>query len=210
MTYDVTNAKEVRLRAPLHYLSGIRTPTFVIGGAKSDFMSLVELNNSTNNPLVQFLLVEGADHFNVLRPCNDLIARKIAVLEGAESLEIQLEELVAAVADRQQAELEADDLATLAKARRTGLDITERHLIGFRLLARNKNRWTKAATAARKLGFGVEEIRAPEGWGGLTHYLLVATKRLHLDKLSALFSASRTMTKIAAEHHCQYDGWDPE
>jgi dipeptidyl aminopeptidase/acylaminoacyl peptidase len=76
--FDTKNPRELELRAPIRWIHAIKTPTFVIEGTRGNAGSLYEMREVSENPLVQFLPVEGADHFNVLAPANRLIAKKLA------------------------------------------------------------------------------------------------------------------------------------
>jgi acetyl esterase/lipase len=80
--FDTSNPREVKLRSPGHWLGSIRTPTFVFEGTPGNLHSLQVMSRATNNPMVHFLPVHGADHLTVLGPTNSLIARKILHDDG--------------------------------------------------------------------------------------------------------------------------------
>src|SRR5262249_35111478 len=75
--YNSRDEQENRLRSPIYYLSDIRTPAFVIEGNNGNIDSLHELKESNKSSLVQFIEVEGKNHFSVLAPVNNLLAQKI-------------------------------------------------------------------------------------------------------------------------------------
>jgi acetyl esterase/lipase len=75
--FDTSNPREVALRSPGRWLNSIRSPTFVIEGTDGNIGSLQAMQRSSTNPVVHFLPVQGATHFTVLAPTNQLIARKI-------------------------------------------------------------------------------------------------------------------------------------
>ena len=69
--------RETSLRAPINWLSSVRSRVFVIEGQQGNISSLIELKQKSTNPLISFLAVNGASHFSVLAPSNELIAKKI-------------------------------------------------------------------------------------------------------------------------------------
>jgi acetyl esterase/lipase len=95
------DAKEIRLRSPIHWLDGIRSPTFVLEGRQGNAMSIQMMKTRTKNPKVSFQVVEGADYFNVLAPVNRLLASKILADTGPTcQITLTAAELNAAVKSR--------------------------------------------------------------------------------------------------------------
>jgi dipeptidyl aminopeptidase/acylaminoacyl peptidase len=74
---DRSNTREVELRSPGNWLHSIRTPTFVFEGSGGNAFALETMRRSATNSRVSFYLVQGADHFSILAPVNQLIARSI-------------------------------------------------------------------------------------------------------------------------------------
>ena len=89
--FDTSNPREVALRSPGRWLSSIKRPTYVIEGTGGNLSSLEAMKRSSTNPLVHFLTVQGATHFNVLAPINELIAKKIVNDKGTK-IELTLAE----------------------------------------------------------------------------------------------------------------------
>ena len=77
--------RELRLRAPRHWLEAIRTPTYLIEGGEppGNIGELEELCALTRNPWVHCVPVAGKDHFSVLQPVNQALAARIAVGDDA-------------------------------------------------------------------------------------------------------------------------------
>jgi acetyl esterase/lipase len=93
---EMPSDEELELRAPIRWLHSIQSRTFVIEGAGGNIRALNQLEQASTNPAVQFLPVEGADHFNILAPATKLIASKILADTGmTTNLEITEEELAA-------------------------------------------------------------------------------------------------------------------
>lgn len=102
LPFDVSNDKELELRAPMRWLSGIQTPTYVFEGdgetGNIDSLRLMKIANT--NPKVQFFEVKGRDHFSALAPVNTFLARQIvAAAKSAGDVQITQAALDAAVKD---------------------------------------------------------------------------------------------------------------
>lgn len=78
-------AWEERSRAPIEWLSSIRSPVLVIEGRgfATNVEDLRAMRAANSNPQVQFIEVMDAGHFSVLAPMNELIARAILADTGA-------------------------------------------------------------------------------------------------------------------------------
>ena len=77
---DPTNKREMALRRPVAWLDSVQAPLHVFEGASgpvSNLGDLRSLQRATHNPQLHFHPVVGANHFSVLAPTNQLIARKI-------------------------------------------------------------------------------------------------------------------------------------
>jgi hypothetical protein len=83
---SLSDEREIRLRSPGYWLGSIRGPVFVFEGdhdANTDQDEL--LRESSKNPKAQFFVVPRADHFSVLAPTTELIAKKILADTGAQT-----------------------------------------------------------------------------------------------------------------------------
>lgn len=84
LPFDTSNPREIELRSPRHWLTSVRTPTFVIEGAlEGNVESLQALASASTNPQLHFLLAQGASHFSVLAPVCRLLAEKVVHDTGA-------------------------------------------------------------------------------------------------------------------------------
>ncbi|MBC8026001.1 MAG: prolyl oligopeptidase family serine peptidase [Steroidobacteraceae bacterium] len=72
------DARELRLRSPIHWVAGISTPTYLIEGDSSpgNADDLEELC-APRNPLVHCIPAAGFDHFSVLWPLSRTIAARL-------------------------------------------------------------------------------------------------------------------------------------
>lgn len=77
LTFSTANKKELQLRNPIQWLHAIRNPTFVIEGTRGNQIPLRNLRAKNSNKNIHFHIINRKDHFSVLRPMNDLLARKV-------------------------------------------------------------------------------------------------------------------------------------
>lgn len=68
---------EAKLRAPTWFVQEITTPTFIIEGEEGGNGPYDELQEARGSAPITVLMVPGANHFNVLRPGSELVARAI-------------------------------------------------------------------------------------------------------------------------------------
>ena len=84
LPFDLSNRRELELRAPVRWLSSIKSPVYVFEGtSKGNLEELKTLEKASKNPLVHFFPVQGASHFSVLAPITAFLATKILADQGA-------------------------------------------------------------------------------------------------------------------------------
>ncbi len=77
---------------------------FVVEGNRGgNLRSLQAMKKATNNPKLKFLVVQGATHFNLLAPLNELIAKKIVAKKGPNPISLEESELNRAFAGERSA-----------------------------------------------------------------------------------------------------------
>ncbi|MDQ8197468.1 alpha/beta fold hydrolase [Pelagicoccus enzymogenes] len=69
--------KEQYLRAPIHHLTSIKSPTYIIEGIDGNHHSLLALEAVNKNPLVRTITVRDSDHFQLIHPVNTIFAQAI-------------------------------------------------------------------------------------------------------------------------------------
>jgi dipeptidyl aminopeptidase/acylaminoacyl peptidase len=86
LPFDISDQKEVELRSPGYWMASVQSPLWIIEGVNDgNIDSLRAMKNSSPNAKAHFVEVQGADHFGVLAPTNELIAQKILQDTGATS-----------------------------------------------------------------------------------------------------------------------------
>jgi alpha/beta superfamily hydrolase len=80
---DLSDAQEMRLRSPGAWLASVQSPLLVIEGAtgRGNVEELELMRDASTNPLVTFVAVRGRDHFSVIAPVTELLAKKIVAGE---------------------------------------------------------------------------------------------------------------------------------
>ncbi|MHC4601220.1 MAG: ribonuclease E inhibitor RraB [Planctomycetota bacterium] len=151
--------------------------------------------------------MRGADHFNVLGPANEVIARKISRLDGETVLSFYSQELRIEFDAVQTALREADDLETLASLRRGRIDLETDQLTRHYLWSVNKRLLNLVVNGCKRKGFDPGAVEERKDRDGETFYVLVISKRVKLADLKAVFAASKTAKKLAETYRVEYDGW---
>jgi acetyl esterase/lipase len=92
------DSKEAELRSPRYWLDAIRVPTYVFEGADGGNVDAAQLlGESSSNPRLNVIGIAGTDHFSVLAPINEVIAKELVADVGdIDALEITDAELAAA------------------------------------------------------------------------------------------------------------------
>ncbi len=85
--FDLNDEYAVKLRSPSHWLSGVRCRTLVIEGQEQGNMDSLMRMNATNlitakNDHVLFYGLIGGNHFSVLAPLNEYLAKQIVADTG--------------------------------------------------------------------------------------------------------------------------------
>jgi len=79
LVFDAGDKREAALRAPIRWMQGITSPTFVFEGAsgRSNIASLRALSRAPHSAAAHFYPVSGADHFSTIQRISRVIAAKI-------------------------------------------------------------------------------------------------------------------------------------
>ncbi len=101
LPFDVNNAREVEVRSPIHWLAGVKSPTYLLEGtARGNIDSLRAMQAVNTNPKIQFFGVAGGDHFSIIAPVNAVLAQKVIADNGVKSdIKLSEAELSKAVKD---------------------------------------------------------------------------------------------------------------
>ena len=206
--YDAKNEQERALRAPIHHLNAISTPTFVIEGGRSSLTNAMNrLREASNNKRIEYLTIEGAGHFDVLDPCNRRIAEAILELQPKQKLRLSEKALRAAFELERKNLREADDLISLAWARRDMVDLDSPTTISYFLYAWDETDLRDAIESAEQASFLAENIQSKTDRDGDRYWYTYLQKDLKLKDTKAVFRASESVQKIATQHDLEFEGW---
>lgn len=208
LPFDVYNEKESKLRAPIHYLNGIQCPTFVIEGDDGgNAAALIAMKKVNKNPKIQFIVVKGAGHFNILAPINDYLAAKISKAGKDAELKVSAKEIQDAFNEEQTANREASDLETLAQLRQAGVNLRKVNTVRYFLYSRAQKPLDEVGKSLTNSGFSAQSVQRKLDRNKRPYFLLIVEKDLKLIDLEAVFQASKAVTRSAAKFQAQYDGW---
>jgi dipeptidyl aminopeptidase/acylaminoacyl peptidase len=79
LQFNTSNQREYELRAPILWLNSIEVPTFAFAGTERDgaLYAVQAMTRESKNPKIHLFTVSAANHFDILAPTNELIAKKI-------------------------------------------------------------------------------------------------------------------------------------
>ena len=205
--HDSTIELENKLRAPINYLTSIKSPTYVIEGTEGNIDSLNKLQSVSKNQNLFFLPIKGANHFETLAPINQFIADQITNSNNTQ-LTLQESQVQSVFDNFQISMLESSDLQLLANIRRSGIQLNEPKKVNYYFLSRNSDPLAATAKELKSLGFSTQTIQSRKDSNQKTYYLLRADKEVNLLDLKSVFSISTQLTQLADKFRIQYDGWD--
>lgn len=82
LPFDVDQKAECDQRSPSKFVRIIRPPTVVIEGVDGNVGSLWMLRTFGGNPRVKYFEIAGADHFEILRPLSEVLAKALLADTG--------------------------------------------------------------------------------------------------------------------------------
>lgn len=76
---DLNNQEELKLRSPLYWMHGVKSPMFVFEGANQGNWdgSIEVMARENTNPQIEFWKVPNHDHFSVIAPVTEMLAEQI-------------------------------------------------------------------------------------------------------------------------------------
>lgn len=75
---DPNDKNEIIVRSPMYWLHGVQKPMWVFEGANDgNWMSIRAMKLATKNPLITFVRIPDHDHFSILAPLTERLAKHI-------------------------------------------------------------------------------------------------------------------------------------
>lgn len=101
-TFDTSIEEEYKMRSPIYWLDNVKTPTFLIEGSDGNSSCLENIEQASKNDNIHCYILDGEDHFSVLAPITQLLAKKIIADTGKETnISITQDELEEAMEQEQ-------------------------------------------------------------------------------------------------------------
>ena len=82
LPFDVENEAELTPRAPILCLDALNSPTFIIEGEDGNIDSLRLMRKGRTRRHVHYFEIPAADHFSILRPLSELLAKAMLADTG--------------------------------------------------------------------------------------------------------------------------------
>lgn len=203
--HDPNESTENYLRAPINFLTYIKSPTYVIEGeVDGNLDSLKRLKNSSSGNIITYISIKNGNHFDILYPINRLIAKNISNSKELVVTQISAQQ---AFDDIDVSAREVDDLQVLAKLRESGTPlntIIEGH---YYLASMEESALKKVIPRIKNIGFSPESILKKISSDGTEYYLLVAKLKFSPLDLKATFENSKKIQDVASKQGVYYQGW---
>ena len=98
-TFDTGREEEYIMRSPIHWLSNVKSPTYLIEGSEGNSQNLKRILEASQNDSIHGFIIPDADHFSVLAPVTRLLAQKTLADTGTRpNISVTQEELEEAMA----------------------------------------------------------------------------------------------------------------
>ncbi|MDB4353960.1 ribonuclease E inhibitor RraB, partial [Akkermansiaceae bacterium] len=199
------NEKERALRAPIKHLSSIKSPMIIAEGRDGNYESLMKLKKADKKPNIKVVVVDQANHFQLIHPFNRLVSRAITDSKDG-TLDLSESKLKTSYIDYQLQQREATDLEILSDLRSQGIEINKPQIVTFFLFSNEK----LVESVREKVGALEFEISSSEKFkrdDGTLYYVHELTKTLIPADLTVLFAATAVAEKLADSEKFFYDDW---
>ena len=207
--FDTNNPKEFELRAPINHLDLIKTPTFVIEGEFGVSDALGRMSERSNNSVLSFWEISGANHFDVIQASNDLFAEAIvqAIQEPSKKFAFSRKRLESAYTELAQNMMRAEALQSLAQTSAKGIDITKQHELTHYFYSQYQgpiDAITKALKEAKFTKLKSEKVTNEAGEEFIT---LEAVRKQKPADLDQLFKDRAIIERLDREWNFTYRDW---
>ena len=193
--YPPQNLKERKLRAPIHFLDGVKVPTLIVEGTEGNYDSVITLKESTENKKITFAGVDQADHFNVLYPLNKFLAKSL--VKNSDALKkIEVKDIQNVFIEHKRSQDEANDLRTLAYYVSEGVNVSQKHDVRQYLWAENKASADYFYTLAKAAKLNVAQPTKQKSRNGSYWSISVDFKR-SFKTVKGAFETREKVQKIA-------------
>lgn len=85
LPFDASSQKEVEVRSPGYWINSVKSRVWVFEGTEGNIDPLRDMAQSSNSRKAHFIEIDDGDHFGILAPVNQLLAKKILKDKGTVS-----------------------------------------------------------------------------------------------------------------------------
>jgi len=208
--YDPKDELERKLRAPIHYLNGIKSPTLITEGEGGNIGSQEDMRDAQKNPKLTFITVSEADHFNVLYPLNKHLAASL--MKDPDALEkLDSQKLQHLYINHRTYQQEATDLRTLAYYRSEGIDLTKTHKVQHYFYSFNKEHVERFVKHAQEQKLNISSITDNKNDRGNTYWTFTINYNLPLNDMENVFKLTANIHATIKKSNAPklyHDGWE--
>ncbi len=210
--FDTNNATEFELRAPISHLSSIKTPTYVIEGEFGASSGLTRMREKSNNSAINFWLINGADHFDIIQSTSDLFAD--AIIEKsknrASTFEFNEKQVTQSYQTLRVNMMRAIALQHLARASANGVDIHAKQTLTHYFYSEYKGSIDEISKALKAAKFTSIKSESTQNSEGTTLFSLTAQRKQKPSDLEQLFSDQALFERLDKKWSFSYENWYPE
>lgn len=210
--YDAEDSNEQRLRAPMHFLAAVQSPTLVTEGVDGNADSLLEMKELSDNEKLKFVAIAEADHFNVIYPVNKFLSE--ALIKDPDAIDkLDSDKLESIYVEHSTSQREAEDLRVLAYYRSQGVDLGKVQTVKHHYYALNKDEIELFFNEAKESKYVVSAITKHTNDQGTDYWSGTIQLSLSLGDMEKVFEVRRklkTVMKKSEAEEVWYDGWEVE
>ncbi|MCJ8315230.1 MAG: prolyl oligopeptidase family serine peptidase [Saccharospirillaceae bacterium] len=205
--HDTTNPKESYFRAPINFLQYIQSKTYIIEGenGNADSIETMKVKNGDNNKNLIFVVIEGADHFSVLYPLNEMIAKNI---KNNKVFKIKDKSLQKTFSDFAGQQLKDDDILALKEIEANDYPMSKKTIFMYTTVSNSKKDLKKSINDFENSGYVVTDIAFYGESEGVKYYSLYVGKVLVPKRKKDVFKSSKIVNAIANKNGLIYFGWE--
>ena len=200
---------EIYYRAPINFLSYIKTPTYIIEGEYGNAYAIKnfkEKNKIKPNKNLRIAIVNKANHFSLIHPVNSIFTK--AILESKDGkLKINIDKEIKPVyINYRNKEQEIKDLNILVYFRTMGIEIKGKKIVKAPVYSYKKEELSKLIKEAKSIGFKVSDFKEVKNEKKLI-YIITIEKEIEISKLTEVFSLSKKFRNLVEKHGFNYYDW---
>lgn len=203
--FETNDTEEWRLRSPIHFLAGVRTPTYVIEGQYGRSDALKALDAASDSPLIISAIIPHANHFDPLHAVNSLLAERVLASAKGPFL-VSPEEIVDAYASFWLQARRASDRRSIEAAANEGVVRGSVCRISFRVTSWKRERIERGSERLKADRFTLSSVIELEDEGGDAYFEVEASQIISLTEAD-VDRVSDAVAHCVGEHRLNGEAW---